>query len=123
MDDNMPEPDREGEGSNVIVPHYKMIVAYDVNPSTQDSYYQFVLGEMVPAMQEMGVYMTEAWHTAYGEYPIRMVSFVSEDVETIYDMLDSDRWTDLESRLQSYIRNYSRKVVAYRQGFQFISES
>jgi len=118
--DDMPEQDREDEESNVIVPRYKMIVSYDVIPSSQDSYYQFVLGEMVPAMQEMGVYMTEAWHTAYGEYPIRMVIFVAEESDIIFDMLGSDRWNDLETRLMSFIRNYSRKIVAYKQGFQFI---
>jgi hypothetical protein len=120
--DDMPEPDqdREDEEANIIVPRFKMIVAYDVIPSSQDNYYQFVLGEMVPAMQEMGVYMTEAWHTAYGEYPIRMVTFVAEESDIIYDMLESDRWNDLETRLLGFIRNYTRKVVPYRQGFQFI---
>jgi hypothetical protein len=125
--DELPEQDHEheheDEEANVIVPRYKMIVSYDVIPSTQDSYYQFVLGEMVPAMQEMGVYMTEAWHTAYGEYPIRMVTFVAEEVDIIYDMLDSERWGDLETRLLSFIRNYTRKVVPYRQGFQFIQSN
>ena len=119
---DMPEPDQE-ENEEVIVPHFKMILAYDVLPNSHDNYYQFILGEMVPAMQEMGVYMTEAWHTAYGEYPIRMVSFVSEEIDTINSMLGSDRWNDLETRLMSYIRNYSRKVIEYRQGFQFISRS
>jgi hypothetical protein len=104
----------------VIVPRYKMIIAYDVTTPMQENYYQFVLGELVPAMQEMGVYMTEAWHTAYGEYPLRMAAFVTEDLETIQDMLDSDRWQDLETELQSYVRNYTRSVVEYRQGFQFI---
>jgi hypothetical protein len=121
----MPDlPDNEYESDDtdaeVIVPRFKMIVSYDLIPSTQDSYYQFVLGEMVPAMQEMGVYMTEAWHTAYGEYPVRMVSFVAEEFDTINEMLESQRWHDLETRLQNYIRNYTRKVVEYRQGFQFV---
>src|SRR5512138_3670718 len=117
------EPEDQNQESEVIIPRYKMIMSYDVLPNSHDTYYQFILGEMVPAMQEMGVYMTEAWHTAYGEYPIRMISFVSEEIETINSMLDSDRWNDLETRLLSFIRNYTRKVVEYRQGFQFISKS
>ena len=120
---DMPEPEQNEENEEVIIPHFKMILSYDVLPNNHDNYYQFILGEMVPAMQEMGVYMTEAWHTAYGEYPIRMVSFVSEEIETINSMLSSERWNDLETRLMSYIRNYSRKVIEYRQGFQFISRS
>lgn len=111
--------DRDQE-SEVIIPRYKMIMSYDVLPNSHDTYYQFILGELVPAMQEMGIYMTEAWHTAYGDYPIRMSGFVAEDYETIQGMLDSQRWQDLENQLRSYVRNYSRIIVEYRQGFQFV---
>ncbi len=108
------------EEPQVIIPRYKMIMSYDVTLPAQEGYYQFVLGEMVPALQEMGVYMTEAWHTAYGEYPIRMASFVAEDYQTIHSLLESDRWRELESELMTYVRNYSCKVVSFRQGFQFV---
>jgi hypothetical protein len=118
---SMFEPEDRDQESEVIVPRYKMIMSYDVLPSNHDNYYQFVLGELVPAMQEMGIYMTEVWHTAYGNYPIRMTGFVAEDYETIQSMLDSERWQDLEDRLRAYVRNYSRKVVEYRQGFQFVN--
>ncbi len=121
--DDFPEQERDEEGAEVITPHFKMIWSYDVIPASQENHYQFLLGEMVPALQEMGVYMTEAWHTAYGEYPIRMLSFVTQDLDTLSDMLESQRWHDLEGRFQSYIRNFSRKIVAYRQGFQFVSRS
>lgn len=108
------------EDPQVIIPRYKMIISYDVALPTQESYYQFIIGELVPAMQEMGVYMTEAWHTAYGEYPLRMAAFVAEDFETLQAMLDSDRWQTLESQFRTYVRNYKRKIVSYRQGFQFV---
>jgi hypothetical protein len=49
-----------------------------------------------------------------------MTGFVAEDYESIQSMLDSERWHDLEDRLLSYVRNYSCKVVEYRQGFQFV---
>ena len=115
------ESEDQDQESEVIIPRYKMIMSYDVLPNSHETYYQFVLGELVPAMQEMGIYMTEVWHTAYGSYPIRMSGFVAEDYETIQTMLDSKRWQELEDRLLSYVRNYSCKVVEYRQGFQFVS--
>jgi hypothetical protein len=43
---DMPEPDQE-ENEEVIVPHFKMILAYDVLPNNHDNYYQFILGEML----------------------------------------------------------------------------
>ncbi len=108
------------ERPEVIIPRFKLVVSYDIAVPTHESYYQFILGELVPAMQEMGVYMIEAWHTAYGEYPLRMATFVAEDYSTIQRMLESDRWNALENELLTYVRNYSRKIVAYRQGFQFV---
>ncbi|HEC22322.1 MAG TPA: hypothetical protein ENI95_05330 [Chloroflexi bacterium] len=104
----------------IIIPRYKMIISFDVIPSNHDRYYQFILGEFVPALQEMGVYMTEAWHTAYGDYPLRMASFVTEDLDTLENLLESERWRMLESQLKRYVSNYSRKIVAYRRGFQFV---
>ena len=113
----LPEQDHDHE---VIVPQYKLIVTYDVLPSNQENYFQFIMGELLPAMQEMGVYMTEAWHTAYGDYPLRMATFVAEDYDTIVEMLDSDRWQELERRFKIYIRNYSLVILPYRHGFQFV---
>jgi hypothetical protein len=108
------------EDPEVIIPRYKMIISYDVALPTQESYYQFIISELVPAMQEMGVYMTEAWHTAFGAYPLRMAAFVAEDFDTIERMLESDRWQELENQFRAYVRNYSMKVIPYRQGFQFV---
>jgi len=104
----------------VIIPRFKMVVAYDIRPSNQEEYYQFVMGRFVPALQDMNVFMTEAWHTAYGEYPTRMISFVVEEYNTLNDVLESEEWADLEAELLSYVRNYSMKVIKYRPGFQFI---
>jgi hypothetical protein len=111
----MPDDERE-----MIIPRYKVIISYDVLPSSHENYFRFVMSEFVPTMQEMGLYMTEAWHTAYGDYPLRMATFVAEDHETIETMLGSKEWQDLESRFLSFVRNYSIKVVPYRQGFQFV---
>lgn len=107
------------DSGRYIVPQYKMIVTYDIRPATRERYYQFITSEMVPALQEMGLYMAEAWHTAYGMYPIRMASFIAEDRETIEDALASDRWQAIEDEFKGYVKNYSRAIVPYRKGFQF----
>ena len=108
------------QNPEVIIPRYKLIMTYDVPSGEHDNYYRFIIGEFIPAMQEMGVYIAESWHTAYGNYPLRMASFVAEDYETIHDMLESDRWAELESRFLIYVRNYSYKIIEYQQRFQFV---
>jgi hypothetical protein len=111
------------EDRQVIIPRYKMIVSYDIRLSHQDEYYQFVLGELVPRLQEMGVFMTEAWHTAFGEYPMRMVTFVVEEYQTLDELFDSPEWTQLEAELLHFVENYSLRVLRYRSGFQFITNN
>lgn len=110
----------EEDRREVIIPQYKVIISYDVVPSNHEAYFRFMMSELVPMMQEQGIYMTEVWHTAHGDYPLRMAAFVTEDMETVQELLNSDRWQELESQFKSYTRNYHLYVVPYRQGFQFV---
>jgi hypothetical protein len=98
----------------------KLLLTYDIRPEVQDSYFQYMLGEMVPALQTLGLQMSGAWHTAYGDYPIRLVEFIAEDRSALLAVLDSPEWDKLETQLQPYILNYSKKIVALREDqFQF----
>ena len=99
-------------------PRYRLMVRYDIRPETSDLYYKYVLGDMIPALQNMGLYMLGAWHITYGDYPMRQVEFITEDLETIQTIFRSDRWKEMERKLQSYTINYQRKLVRYRDGFQ-----
>jgi len=98
----------------------KLILTYDILPEALDSYYRFMLGELVPAVQKLGLYMNGAWHTAYGNYPIRLVEFIAEDRAALSAVLDSPAWEQLETRLQEYIFNYHKKIVRLKDDqFQF----
>ncbi len=102
-----------------FIPHYKLLVTYDIRRDMYEGYYQYVLGEFIPELRKLGLYQTWAWHTAYGNYPLRQVEFVSDSLDTIRGVLHDTRWHTLESRLMNYTVNYARKVVRYRIGFQF----
>lgn len=102
-----------------IVPRFKLLVSYNIDPHHMETYHQFVLGEFVPAVQAMGLYMLEAWHTAYGPYPVRLLGFVAEDMETIRDVLDSGTFHGLEEKLLKFVSDYTRRIVRFREGFQF----
>ena len=96
----------------------KMLISYDVVPELQQAYYEFVLGEMIPSAQSMGLVLNEAWHTAYGHYPIRLDGFVAKDRATLDRILASAEWRQLEEKLKRYVTDCARKVVPYREGFQ-----
>ena len=97
----------------------KMLISYDVVPELQQAYYEFVLGEMVPSAQALGLVLSEAWHTAYGDYPVRLNGFVAKDRATLDRVLASPEWKQLEDKLKRFVTGYKRKLIPYREGFQF----
>ena len=96
----------------------KMLISYDVVLELQQAYYEFVLGEMIPAAQSMGLVLSEAWHTAYGPYPIRLNGFVAKDRAALDRVLASAEWRQLEYKLKRFGTGFRRKIVPYREGFQ-----
>ncbi len=97
---------------------YKLILTYDIRPNSGQEYYQFVLGKYVPAVQQMGLEMMEAWTASYGDVPNRTLAFVSRDHETMMDLLSDEEWIDLNDELLEFVTDFDYKVVNYRQGFQ-----
>lgn len=81
-------------------------------------YYQFVLGRYIPIMQSLGFEMSEAWGTAYGNGPDRLIAFISEDEESVHDLMDNDSWHILNSELLKFVTDFNYKVIPFRQGFQ-----
>jgi hypothetical protein len=96
----------------------KLLISYNIIPELTQEYYEFVLGRYVPAMQSLGLEMSEAWHTAYGDYPNRLIAFVARDPETMRDLLKDGVWDELNEKLQEYVTDFQYKVVPYEVGFQ-----
>ncbi len=97
---------------------FKLLVSYEVKPEVQNEYYQFIMGQYLPAMQSRGLQMSDAWHTAYGNAPNRMLGFVCADSDTMVDLLASETWTNLNTRLEEFVTELDYKVIPYRGGFQ-----
>jgi hypothetical protein len=102
-----------------ITPRYKLMLFYDPPPGDKEEYYNFVMNEMIPAVQEHGLYMFRVFYTLWGDYPERQAEFIAEDLATIQAVLESDLWQTLEAKLLHFTSNYHRKVVKFKPGFQF----
>ena len=100
-------------------PRTKLLLTYDPLPDRREAYFEFVLGQFVPAMERLGLRMSEAWYTAYGDYPLRLTGFVALDEEALLRALDSDAFAALEARLLDHVINYRRRSVPARNRFQF----
>jgi hypothetical protein len=96
----------------------KLLLTYEVPHQKLQEYYQFVMGSYVPAMQAYGLQMSEAWHTAYGDAPNRLIGFICHDESIMKRVLESDDWKLLNDQLQNLVTDFSYKVIPYRGGFQ-----
>jgi|GEM_PF-982930 hypothetical protein len=96
----------------------KLMLSYNINSNDAQAYYEFVLSRYIPVMQSMGLELSEAWHTAYGEYPNRLICFVCDDHETMVSVLENEVWDTLNDQLMEYVTEFSYKVIPYKLGFQ-----
>ncbi len=97
----------------------KLLLTFDPIPERREAYFRYVLGEFVPALERLGLTMSEAWHTAYGQYPLRLTGFLAPDRDTMDNILASKSFERLEARLKEYVVNYQRRVVPLDRRFQF----
>lgn len=96
----------------------KLLLSYEMKPEAQQEYYQFVMGQFIPTLQSMGLQMSEAWHTAYGDAPNRLIGFVCRDRQTMEELLDGETWDSLSDQLEKFVADLDYKVIPFRDGFQ-----
>ena len=97
----------------------KLLMSFDILEESAQPYYQFVIGEFLPKAQSIGLVLTDALHTAFGDYPDRLLSFVARDRATLDAILSREEWQQIEDKLKQFVAEYERKIVPYRDRFQF----
>jgi hypothetical protein len=96
----------------------KLLMTWDILPGREQEYFEFVVRELVPGMQKIGIRPTEAWFTQYGDQPQILTGGVADDAVTMQTALDSDEWELLRDKLTEFVSNFELKVVKASNGFQ-----
>ena len=96
----------------------KLLMSWDIKPGLEANYFDFVVNEFMPNLLELGIQPTEAWYTVYGSGPQILTGGVAKDMETMNNILDSEEWHELQSKLRTYITNFEYKVVRDTGRFQ-----
>jgi len=94
-------------------------MTWDIRPEHEQEYFEFVVREFIPGVQHLGLELTDAWATAYGNQPQIMVGAISHSKDQIRKVLQSEDWRSLNNKLMDYVLNYSQKIVEASGGFQF----
>ena len=101
----------------------KLLLAYNIKPNREAEYYRYVLGEFLPALQNIDLTMVEGWHTAYGDYPMRLLALRAESEVKLRAILQSEEWQVGKERLLKLVRDYEERIVPAKKVFQFFVPS
>jgi hypothetical protein len=96
----------------------KLLMSWDILPGKEQTYFEFAMKTFAPELMKMGWQPTEAWYTLYGGGPQIMTAGITESVEQMRTLLDSNEWEDLRARLLEYVTNFHDKVVPAAGRFQ-----
>lgn len=97
----------------------KLLLTFNIKPQQQDGYMRFMVNDFIPNLQSIGLKNVGVWHTAYGNYPVRLLVFVTESTNGMDRALSDDVFQEMESKLGKYVSEYSRRVVPFDARFQF----
>lgn len=96
----------------------KLVMTWDITPEHEQEYFEFVIREYIPGLQRIGCELTDAWATVYGSQPQITVGAVIPTGIKARQVLQSEEWSLLNTRLQDFIQNFTLKVVEAKSGFQ-----
>ena len=96
----------------------KLLMSWDILPEHEQDYFEFVIRDFIPNVQRMGCELTDAWATVYGAQPQILVGAVVPNLNRARQLLSSVEWIELNTKLRSFVQNYSEKIVKAANGFQ-----
>ena len=97
----------------------KLLISYDIRAGQENAYRRFILEDFLPQAQALGLVPTDAWHTAYGAYPLRLLGFVADNLQTAQTVRASEQWRKLMHQLSRYTDNLKQRLVPFSGGFQW----
>ncbi len=97
----------------------KVIMSWDIIDGREQEYFEFVVRSFMPGVQKLGMALSDAWVTIYGDHPQILVGAVVPGLEKAQDIIASEDWHALNHRLQKFVKNYDLKVAPLEGGFQF----
>lgn len=96
----------------------KLIMRWNVRPDMESEYFEFLVHELIPAMNKLGINDIQVWYTAYGECEQKMAEGVSESADDMLRIMRTSEWNSLTDRLQGFVVDFSQKVIPATRGFQ-----
>jgi hypothetical protein len=96
----------------------KLLMGWNILPGREREYFDFYVQEFEPAMNGLGLETTDAWYTAYGEWPQIVTGSIAADMGELQQVLLSESWLSLKKQLLEYVTDYQQKIISASGGYQ-----
>jgi hypothetical protein len=97
----------------------KLLMTWNIIPGREQEYFEFVVRDFIPSVQRMGLEVSDAWFTMYGEnQPQIMAAAQGPTFSAVRKIIDAPAWRDLTGQLMEYVDDFDYKVVEAKPGFQ-----
>ena len=96
----------------------KLLMRWDIRAETESEYFEFLVHEFIPGLNQLGIMDIQVWYTQYGDCEKKLASGITPSIEKMRDALNSDEWENLINKLQQFVENFSKKIIAATGGFQ-----
>jgi hypothetical protein len=89
----------------------RLVFSWNIRTDEEAAYFEFIVQEFAPKIMKMGVRLTEAWYTTYGEGPQIIMPGVVAEADELREALNSDEWLDLVEKLGNFVTDYQCKML------------
>jgi hypothetical protein len=96
----------------------KLLLRWDIRPESEQEYFEFLVNEFIPSLNQLGIEEIQVWYTAYGDCEQKLAEGTTETTDDMFKALRSSEWRTLNEKLQQFVANYHSKVVRATRGFQ-----
>ena len=96
----------------------KVLMSWDILPGREEDYFEFHIRKFVPTLERMGLNLSEAWLTVYGEQPRMLAEALMPSMGSVQRVLRSNDWDELGMQLDDFVENFNYKVVKAKGSFQ-----
>ena len=95
-----------------------MLMTWNITPGREQDYFEFLVREFIPQIQQLGLETTDAWVTVYGNQPQILAAAKVDSGAALNNIMASEEWEQITTRLLDYVSDIEFKPVIPRSGFQ-----
>lgn len=97
----------------------KVLISYDMREGREEECQRYVMQTLGPGMAQLGLRITDAWYTLWGNAPQIMGGGVLDSEEAASRMIYSQEWGNLIDGLRPLVDNFRIRVIDADGRFQY----